>query len=87
MGLSLIILLCVGAFFTHSLSFIVNDFWFASGLLLLILLSLVDQPFFSKDSNIFVNGITAALPQDNGSPPALLSIVVDRRKGAIIAIA
>lgn len=61
MGLSLIILLCVGAFFTHSLSFIVNDFWFASGLLLLILLSLVDQPFFSKDSNIFVNGITAAL--------------------------
>ena len=27
------------------------------------------------------------IPQDNGSPPALLSIVVDRRKGAIIAIA
>lgn len=61
MGLSLLILMCVGTYFTHGFSFIVNDFWFASGLLLLILLSLVDQPFFSKDSNIFVNGITAAL--------------------------
>jgi len=28
---------------------------------LLILLSLVDQPFFSKDCNIFVNAVTAAL--------------------------
>jgi len=61
MGLSLVILICVGAYFNHGLGFIVNDFWFASGLLLLILLSLVDQPFFSKDSNIFVNAITAAL--------------------------
>ena len=61
MGISLIILVCVGAFFTGSLTFIVNDFWFASGLLLLILLSLVDQPFFSKDCNIFVNAVTAAL--------------------------
>ena len=26
------------------------------------------------------------LPQDNGSPPALPSILVDRRKGAAIAI-
>lgn len=61
MGISLMILMCVGTYFSRGLSFIVNDFWFASGLLLLILLSLVDQPFFSKDSNIFVNGITAAL--------------------------
>ena len=61
MGISLIILIGVGYFFNGSLSFIVNDFWFASGLLLLILLSLVDQPFFSKDCNIFVNAVTAAL--------------------------
>lgn len=61
MGISLIILIAVGVYFTKSLSFIVNDFWFASGLLLLILLSLVDQPFFSKDCNIFVNAVTAAL--------------------------
>lgn len=61
MVLSLTILIGVGFYFNHSLQFIVNDFWFTSGLLLLILLSLVDQPFFSKDSNIFVNAVTAAL--------------------------
>ena len=61
MGLSLIILIAVGYYFTGNLRFIVNDFWFTSGLLLLILLSLVDQPFFSKDCNIFVNAVTAAL--------------------------
>ena len=61
MGLSLIALLVVGFYFNHNWSFITDDFWFSSGLLLLILLSLVDQPFFSKDSNIFVNAVTAAL--------------------------
>lgn len=61
MGISLIILVAVGVYFTKSFSFIINDFWFASGLLLLILLSLVDQPFFSKDCNIFVNAVTATL--------------------------
>ena len=71
MGISLIILIAVGTYFTKSLSFIVNDFWFASGLLLLILLSLVDQPFFSKDCNIFVNAVTAAL--------SLLLIPADQR--------
>ena len=61
MGLSLLVLLAVGYHFNKNLNFVVNDFWFSSGLLLLILLSLVDQPFFSKDSNIFVNAVTAAL--------------------------
>lgn len=61
MILSLIVLIGVGACFTGSFYFVVNDFWFTSGLLLLILLSLVDQPFFSKDCNIFVNAVTAAL--------------------------
>ena len=61
MTLSLIVLIGVGFYFNRSLQFIVNDFWFTSGLLLLILLSLVDQPFFSKDSNIFMNAVTAAL--------------------------
>lgn len=73
MGLSLIILLGIGFHFNGNLCFIANDFWFSSGLLLLILLSLVDQPFFSKDSNIFVNAVTAALsllliPSDERSP-------------------
>lgn len=60
-GISIIILLIVGRVVENSWSFIIDDFWFTSGLLLLILLSLIDQPFFSKDSNIFVNAVTAAL--------------------------
>lgn len=43
---------CINAF---------SDLWFSSGLLMLILLSLIDQPFFSKDANIFVNAVTAFL--------------------------
>lgn len=44
--------------------------WFSSGILLIILLSLIDQPFFSKDSNIFVNAVTAfialvVIPESN----------------------
>ena len=58
---SLIILIGVGYFLTGSLNFVLNDFWFTSGLLLLILLSLIDQPHFSKDSNIFINAVTAGV--------------------------
>lgn len=61
MLLSLLILCTMGWFITNSFAFLLNDFWFTSGLLLLVLLSLIDQPFFSKDSNIFVNAVTAAL--------------------------
>lgn len=61
MLLSLIILFMIGFLTNHSFRFIVEDFWFTAGLLLLILLSLIDQPFFSKDSNIFVNAVTAGL--------------------------
>lgn len=61
MILSIISLLAVGWFINRDFSFAINDFWFTAGLLLLILLSLIDQPHFSKDSNIFVNGVTAAL--------------------------
>jgi hypothetical protein len=61
MILSIIALVIVGWFINRDLSFVVNDFWFTTGLLLLVLLSLIDQPHFSKDSNIFVNGTTAAL--------------------------
>ena len=43
---------CINAF---------SDLWFSSGLLMLLLLSLIDQPFFSKDANIFVNAVTAFL--------------------------
>lgn len=61
MIISCSILLIVGRLVSGSFAFITDDFWFAAGLLLLILLSLIDQPHFSKDSSIFVNGVTAAL--------------------------
>lgn len=60
-SISTITLLIVGFVITKNFSFILNDFWFTSGLLLLVLLSLIDQPHFSKDSNIFVNSVTAAI--------------------------
>jgi hypothetical protein len=61
LGLSFIILIILGYTLTDSFEFILNHFWFTSGLLLLILLSLIGQPHFSKDSNIFVNAITAGI--------------------------
>jgi uncharacterized protein len=50
-------LLLVGRVITGNFSFIWTDFWFASGLLLLILMSLIDQPFFSTNANVFMNGV------------------------------
>lgn len=61
MAISAIILCLIGWFIKNDFSFLTDDFWFTSGLLLLVLLSLVDQPFFSKDSDIFVNAVTASL--------------------------
>ncbi|KAB2805311.1 ATP-binding protein [Phaeocystidibacter luteus] len=54
-------LIVVGYINTSNYDFLINDFWFTSGALLLILLSLVDQPHFSKDSNIFINAVTAGI--------------------------
>lgn len=61
LGISLILLIGVGRLVTNTYDFILNDFWFTSGFLLLILLSLIDQPYFSKDSNVFVNAIVAGI--------------------------
>ena len=55
--LSFSVLLAVGYSLTGSIDFFFADFWFAAGLLLLVLLSIVDQPHFSKDANVFVNGV------------------------------
>ncbi len=52
-------LLVIGRLISGDFKFIINDFWFAAGLLLLILISLIDQPFFSTDGNIFLNGTSA----------------------------
>lgn len=61
LGLSLIILISVGRYVTKDFQFLMNDFWFTSGFLLLILLTLIDQPHFSKDSNVFINAVTAGV--------------------------
>lgn len=61
LGLSLLLLVGVGYYVTNSFEFLLNDFWFTSGFLLLILLSLIDQPHFSKDSNVFINAVTAGI--------------------------
>jgi hypothetical protein len=61
LGLSLIVLISVGQYVTNDFKFLLNDFWFTSGFLLLILLSLIDQPHFSKDSNVFINAVTAGI--------------------------
>jgi uncharacterized protein len=61
LGLSFLLLVGIGYYIKQDFSFLLNDFWFTSGLLLLILLSLIDQPHFSKDTNVFVNAVTAAI--------------------------
>lgn len=61
LGISFVILIILGYSLTDNFDFLLDHFWFTSGLLLLILLSLIDQPHFSKDSNIFVNAITAGI--------------------------
>ena len=61
LGISFVTLIILGYALTDGFDFLLNHFWFTSGLLLLILLSLIDQPHFSKDSNIFINSITAGI--------------------------
>ena len=57
-----ILLLCIITHIcTGSVLNSISQFWFSAGILLVILLSLIDQPFFSKDANIFVNAVTASI--------------------------
>jgi hypothetical protein len=51
----------VGLLSTGSFDFATGQFWFIAGALLLVMLSLVDQPHFSKHANVFVNGTTALI--------------------------
>lgn len=57
--LSLIVLVIIGRAVTGDFTFLLSQFWFTAGFFLLLLLSLIDQPHFSKDANIFVNATTA----------------------------
>lgn len=76
--ITVVILLILGIQIEGTLASLINQFWFSSGILLVILLSLVDQPFFSKDSNIFVNAISASVP--------LLLIAPEMEKGIFYVI-
>ncbi len=73
MLVSLAVILTVGWFSMHNFEFATGQFWFISGALLLIMLSLVDQPHFSKDGNVFVNGATALV--------SLFTIIETQRTG------
>jgi hypothetical protein len=59
MLLSMAIVIGIGWWGTGGLNFLVTQFWFIAGALLLILLALVDQPHFSRDANVFINGAAA----------------------------
>jgi hypothetical protein len=59
--LSIITLVLIGRFVIGDFKFLINDFWFTSGIFLVILLSLIDQPYFSKDGSVFVNSVTASI--------------------------
>jgi len=56
---SFLILVSIGRFVTGDFAFLLIQFWFTAGFFLLLLLSLIDQPYFSRDANIFVNATTA----------------------------
>src|SRR5258705_1013801 len=64
LALSLLALLVIGRVALGSYDFLFKDFWFSSGLLLLILLTVFDQPHFSSESAVFLNGVAGltALP-------------------------
>lgn len=68
------VLLAVGRYAAGDFTFVLNQFWFTSGFFLMLLLSLIDQPYFSKDANIFVNGTAAWI--------SLLLVVPALRNGA-----
>lgn len=57
--LAFAVLLAVGRYANGDFTFVLNQFWFTSGFFLLLLLSLIDQPYFSKDANVFVNATAA----------------------------
>lgn len=60
-GLAIILLCTITWIVTGNLLNAITQFWFSAGILLVILLSLIDQPFFSKDANVFVNSVTASI--------------------------
>jgi hypothetical protein len=66
-------LLVIGKIITGNFDFVLSDIWFTSGIFLVILISLIDQPHFSNYGNVFLNSITASttlllFPKEKRSP-------------------
>lgn len=59
--LFLALLLIAGKTATGSFDFILVDFWFNAGLLLVLFGALIDQPFYSRDADVLLNGVGAAV--------------------------
>ncbi|GMO70042.1 MAG: hypothetical protein Ta2A_18570 [Treponemataceae bacterium] len=71
--ISITLLMGIGKCITGTFDFLLTATWFTSGIFLVILMSLVDQPHFSKDGSVFMNSITAGttlllFSKDNRSP-------------------
>lgn len=58
--LALVVMSLFGLFIYQDFTFIF-EYWFVSGFVMLILLSFIDQPNFSRDSDILINSFTAFL--------------------------
>lgn len=54
-------LVAAGRLATGGLAFIAREFWFNAGMLMLLLGALIEQPFFSKDADILVDGLGGGL--------------------------
>jgi hypothetical protein len=55
------LLIIAGFIAEGNVRFLLNEFWFNAGLFMLILAVFIDQPFFSTESNIILNGAAAAI--------------------------
>jgi len=61
LAVAVLAMVAVGLVTTGSLYFLLNDFWFVTGFLLLILLSLLDQHAYPKDPHVLSNGVAGTL--------------------------
>lgn len=61
LALFLALLVAIGRWATGDFSFLLTQFWFASGFALLLIASLVDQPFYSTDANVLMNAIAGGI--------------------------
>src|SRR5262245_20141950 len=59
--LFVVLFICTGRITTGNFEFFFKDFWFNAGILTLVLGALIDQPFYSRDDDILLNGVAASV--------------------------